>query len=64
LKTLFSISWKISLVLPENKLPKQFWRFLGLGENRTEPTELIEAAVDRLLAQGKLNLNGYTLYIS
>ena len=46
------------------QISKAVLEIFGLGRNRTEPTELIEAAVDRLLAQGKLNLNGYTLYIS
>lgn len=43
---------------------KAVLEIFGLGRNRTEPTEVIESAVDRLLAQGKLNLNGYTLYIN
>jgi len=45
-------------------LPKAILEVFGIGKNRGEPTELIESAVDRLLNNKKLNLNGHTLYLS
>jgi hypothetical protein len=45
-------------------IAKAVLEVFGLGRNRTEPVEIIESAVDRLVEQKKLNLNGYTLYIS
>ena len=46
------------------QIAKAILEIFGLGRNWTEPTEIIETAVDRLIAKGKLNLNGYTIYIS
>lgn len=43
---------------------KAILEVFGIGKNRAEPTEIIEAAVDRLLNKKKLNLNGHTLYLS
>lgn len=46
------------------RIAKAVLEIFGLGRNRTEPTEIIESAIDRLVTQGELNLNGYTLYIN
>jgi len=44
-------------------LPKAILEVFGIGSNRGEPLRLIESAVDRLLDEGRLKLNGYTLYL-
>jgi very-short-patch-repair endonuclease len=45
-------------------ISKAILEIFGLGKTRTESTKKIESAVDRLIMQGKLRLNGYTLYIT
>ena len=45
-------------------IPKAILEVFGIGKNRGEPTKLVESAIDRLLNEGRLKLNGYTLYIS
>lgn len=44
-------------------IPKAILEVFGIGMNRTEPTKVIESAVDRLVSKGKLKLSGYTLYL-
>lgn len=44
--------------------PKAILDIFGIGKNRTEPTEIIESVIDKLLREKKLNLNGHTLYLN
>lgn len=43
---------------------KAILEVFGIGKNRTEPTELIESVIDKLINKKKLNLNGHILYLS
>ncbi len=45
-------------------IAKAILEVFGIGKNRAERTKIIESGVDRLLDEGRLNLNGYTLYLS
>lgn len=45
------------------QIPKAILEIFGIGKNRTEPTEIIDFVIDRLLREGKLNLSGHTLYL-
>ena len=45
-------------------IAKAILEIFGIGKNRAERIKIIESGVDRLLNEGRLNLNGYTLYLS
>lgn len=45
------------------QIPKAVLEVFGIGKNRSEPTEIIESVVDRLLDEKKLYLSGHTLYL-
>lgn len=48
----------------QERIPKAILEIFGIGNNRAEPTEIIETVIDKLLSGRKLNLSGHTLYIS